>query len=356
MTGESVVSAVGSPPLFAFIGSALCLGVALFVVRRSGDDSPADRYSVLFVAMVTAAVVLLMGCLLTPVSDALEATGQERASVSLGRPTPWLWSLVVGIGMACLVLRRVGGTLVVGKIVREAERAPASLRDVFYDCCEDLRCHRPVLLRVSPDASGPFVTGLFAPVIVVPTELLDRSRSDQAHVLRHELAHFVRRDTVTQMATQVAGMLLWWNPLYWAVSREMNLLRELACDDAATFGRRDRMDYTRLLRYYAESASWNRALGFSQVRMATPGTLDRRLAVLERREPLATTLLVCLPKYASRLDVIAVCAIYAVILGASDLFVLSLDYEGTPVDETLVWSQSSNGDADSTTIDHPDRP
>lgn len=332
--GEGVFELIGSPPVFAFIGSAVALLSGLVAVRMSRSDSPADRYFVLMVATLTAGLILLLGFVTVPVARAIahadRALSPGTHSVilpELARPDAPLWLGAVALGMALVLWRRLGGTFVVGGVIYRSERAPASLRDVLYDCREDLGVDDQVELRVSDEVSGPFVTGVLDPVVVVPRGLLEQSRESQKHVLRHELAHLARRDTLTQLATQLAGTLLWWNPLYWAVSRELTLLRELACDDAATFGNVDRAAYSELLREYACRRRWSDSLGFSQIRMAAAATLDYRLDVLANAEPLSTTLLAFVPNYASRTDVVATCAVYAVIFGACDVFMFTLEYE-----------------------------
>ena len=46
----------------------------------------------------------------------------------------------------------------------------------------------------------------------------------------HELAHIKRRDHVVGWIELIAGLVWWWNPLFWSVRRALREQAELACD------------------------------------------------------------------------------------------------------------------------------
>lgn len=334
---DGLLSGIGSPPILAFAGSVVCLAVGLFVVRTSRSASPADRYFVLLLATLASGAVLALGFVSAPLASAMHeidlrsgVASHDLSPTAVPRPTAAVWLGAVGIGAGLLLWRRLGGTFVVDRMVREAEPAPGELRDVFYDACGDIYVRGGVDLVVSDRARGPFVTGVLRPTIVVPRSLLERDRAAQRDVLRHELAHVARRDTLSQLATQLAGTLMWWNPLFWLASRDLTLLRELACDDAATFGRTDRSSYASLLRDYARSHRWTDALGFGQIRMAAALTINDRLFLLADNGPLSASLSAYLPRYASRADVVATSAVYGLVFGASDMAIVMLGFQQPP--------------------------
>src|SRR5262249_52938010 len=49
-------------------------------------------------------------------------------------------------------------------------------------------------------------------------------------ILAHELAHLRRRDHWVSRLELAAGLLWWWNPLYWLVRARLDAEAELACD------------------------------------------------------------------------------------------------------------------------------
>ncbi|MEM9657918.1 MAG: M56 family metallopeptidase, partial [Planctomycetota bacterium] len=69
------------------------------------------------------------------------------------------------------------------------------------------------------------------PVVVLPKSLL-ASLTDQqiACVVRHELAHYARRDHWSNAVACLVGCLFWWNPIVWHARRELRLAQEACCD------------------------------------------------------------------------------------------------------------------------------
>ncbi|NVN10452.1 M56 family metallopeptidase [Nguyenibacter vanlangensis] len=82
---------------------------------------------------------------------------------------------------------------------------------------------------VSGDAVTPFVTGLFSPVIVLPTRQI-LSESDISLLLGHELAHVARRDLQFGLIALLADIVFWFHPgIRYAVCAYRDA-REMACD------------------------------------------------------------------------------------------------------------------------------
>ena len=115
-------------------------------------------------------------------------------------------------------------------------------------------------------------------------------------VLVHELAHVKRRDHLVGWIELAAGVIWWWNPLFWYVRSAMREQAELACDawviSALPDGRRA----------YAESLlalSGATVRGASLISMAavigiragSPRVLERRLVmIMQGRAPLRLSL------------------------------------------------------------------
>ena len=84
--------------------------------------------------------------------------------------------------------------------------------------------------RVSPLLLG----GLFHPRLVLPVSLVERLDDDQLrHVVAHELAHFVRRDHLTNLLAFLATAVFWWYPVAWLARREARSAAEACCDSIA---------------------------------------------------------------------------------------------------------------------------
>lgn len=82
--------------------------------------------------------------------------------------------------------------------------------------------------------TSPLAIGLFDPLILLPEGLASELQPDEmAHVLLHEYAHIRRADAWTILAQRLAEAMYFFHPAVWLIGRQMNLEREIACDDWA---------------------------------------------------------------------------------------------------------------------------
>jgi len=69
------------------------------------------------------------------------------------------------------------------------------------------------------------------PTIVLPTKLFQQlDDTEAALILAHELAHLRRRDHWVRAIEMVVSIAYWWNPLAWAIRRQIHQAEDLCCD------------------------------------------------------------------------------------------------------------------------------
>ena len=79
---------------------------------------------------------------------------------------------------------------------------------------------------------SPTLVGLERPRLYLPSNWSSWSPDELRGVVRHELAHFERRDIYVLILQAVATALFCTNPLIWLLNRKLMYLRELRCDEA----------------------------------------------------------------------------------------------------------------------------
>lgn len=90
----------------------------------------------------------------------------------------------------------------------------------------------PVRALVSPDIASPMAAGLFRPAILLPEHLLAELDDDELDQIRvHETAHLVRRDDIALLIERSIEALFALHPVVRWITRQIDLEREIACDD-----------------------------------------------------------------------------------------------------------------------------
>jgi beta-lactamase regulating signal transducer with metallopeptidase domain len=117
------------------------------------------------------------------------------------------------------------------RLTRNARAAPVHLQQVADALAATLGVKQVVPVRIVDHDRGPFTTGLFRPMIVLPIGATGWHPGRLRTVLLHELAHVRRHDCRTQALAQLACALYWFNPLIWIAARNLRRTREAACDD-----------------------------------------------------------------------------------------------------------------------------
>ena len=116
------------------------------------------------------------------------------------------------------------------------------------------------------------------PEVMSSREAIVRARG----VIAHELAHVRRGDHIVAWVELVAGLIWWWNPLFWFVRRRCRESAELACDAIALAAcPNGRRIYAELLLELSAGLCARRttapALGMSA---GTTSSFERRLSMI----------------------------------------------------------------------------
>jgi beta-lactamase regulating signal transducer with metallopeptidase domain len=156
-------------------------------------------------------------------------TGAIRLLYLQGRPI--LMAIWFGGAVAC-------AAVIATRIVRLERRLrgalPASerLQRLAVEIAAELDVSRAPELRCVESVDVPLLwcAGL-RPTVVLPARLLSL-RDDQrtALILAHEIAHLRRRDHWVRAVELLVSIVYWWNPLAWAIRRQIHEAEELCCD------------------------------------------------------------------------------------------------------------------------------
>jgi bla regulator protein BlaR1 len=175
-----------------------------------------------------AAVPLLLLCAsITPLlPQVVEAGAIKRYQVGIQQLTAaadninwlfWLWLIGVMLCSSFLLLSYISG------------------RAQFNRATPLSGNNTPAYCRQADNRSGPYITGLITPRIVLPHDFFTRfDATQQQLILQHELTHWRRGDLHLNYLALVLVSLFWFNPLVWLAYRQYRNAQELACDAVVT--------------------------------------------------------------------------------------------------------------------------
>lgn len=156
-----------------------------------------------------------------PVPPVAPNVDESAPLLSLSQILPWVWMAgALGVVLWNLVgwlrFRRWIKRWAVPEPSPEAAAWAAKLSPV------------PVRLLRCPGLSGPMMTGLFRPTVLLPDP--PPEGETLAFVLLHELTHFRRRDIWYKTLLLLSAAVHWFNPLVWLMLRAAEGDLERACD------------------------------------------------------------------------------------------------------------------------------
>lgn len=243
---------------------------------------------------------------LVEVAPAAAVPPAARARAPAGQTDP-LRSMLPRLPLLFLVVW-LAGTVIVGARVltgfmrlRAVTRTARPLRDLSlrvraHGIATDIGVRRPLLLLEGDAAAMPMTFGLLRPTLLLPSSAREWTRARQNAVLRHELEHVRRYDSLTQLIAELGCALYWFNPLMWYASLRLRIEREHACDDAVLASGSRPSEYAADLLDIARSLRSRRSLDVAAIAMAGPSHLRTRVASLlddgRRRDRASMKLLV----------------------------------------------------------------
>jgi bla regulator protein BlaR1 len=95
----------------------------------------------------------------------------------------------------------------------------------------DLALPNTLTVVSSNKLSGPILSGIFKPTLLIPEGFHNQfSVRQQQLMISHELVHFHRGDNVYNLFALLFVAVFWFNPLTWLAYRAFRRSQELACD------------------------------------------------------------------------------------------------------------------------------
>lgn len=160
------------------------------------------------------------------------AAGLALTSLPLSSLCLITLGLVSAGGMCWILARGIRRWIRFAKIVNNGNTNCDRLRKIAKQCATEMQIREtPQVALVDGMLSPGLWTRGKVPMVVFPRQLPPQLDDEQlAWIIRHELAHFRRRDRWIDAFTFLVTAIWWWNPIAWWARREIVTAQELCCD------------------------------------------------------------------------------------------------------------------------------
>ncbi len=113
-------------------------------------------------------------------------------------------------------------------IIENSKPAPQS---IYVDLKTKLKNNHNIKIRIATNETGPLVTGLFKPVIILPKSFMeDYNEAEREMAITHEIAHIQRGDLWITFGALLFRALQWPNPIVHFAWRYFRADQETSCD------------------------------------------------------------------------------------------------------------------------------
>ncbi len=270
--GQEIFSALGMTLVHSIWQGAVFAAFVMLILMFTGRNNSRMRYIVHFSALLLLLVSFITtftivfrnnqalyelqnAVLRLPEGNdllkALPVKGEGIFAVVMNFFEPFsTWFAIFWlIGFIITGIKMTGGAVASHLMFRRNLMQPDEyVTDLFYKIKQTLQITAPVKLRISVRTVSPMVTGILAPMVIIPTAAISGMSCDQLRaVLIHELAHIKRYDHIFILIQAVARLILFFHPLAWYLLREIDRERENCCDDYVIRNNSNTINYIKAL-------------------------------------------------------------------------------------------------------------
>ncbi|MDH4241749.1 MAG: right-handed parallel beta-helix repeat-containing protein, partial [Phycisphaerae bacterium] len=242
----------------------------------------------------------------------------------------FLFWLLGAIVFSVLLIQRI--FFVLG-LIAQSEAAKGRLLETLNQCRRQVGIGRNVGLKLSSHIQSPAVCGLFKPIILMPTALLEKLSNDKLRaVLIHELVHIKRYDLWINFVQTFLQIIYFYNPFVWLANSLVRRIREQAVDEAVLVAMgAEAKSYSNTLIDIAEMAFFRTSFGLRLIGVAeSKKSLHRRIRHMLSRP---------IPKSAK----IGALGVVTIIILAAILLPMAAAAKDDPKEQTKCILKLSNG-------------
>jgi bla regulator protein blaR1 len=217
-------------------GAAIA-AITTLAVRAVPPAAASKRHLIWWVALALTLLLPFFDLFGSPVAGHLQpapAQAVETAGFTLPMPPAWFIFVAIGVWAAIAVVhvcRLALGVRTLRRLVASSSPLDAEHVARLTRWQAARRSGRSAELRASNDIAGACAVGFGRPTIVVSTQLAAAINDEALEaIVLHEYAHLQRYDEWARVIQCVVLAVARWHPAVLWISRQIDVEREIACD------------------------------------------------------------------------------------------------------------------------------
>ena len=233
--------AIGGAVLhFLWQGTVIGL-IAALLIRGLHKSSAESRYAVALCSSVICVIVFLItiwglvykmpntsGGLIAPITI---IPSVKNYSGNMQQIVATIWAIGVGFLIARFALHWLWSQRLRTRMVANPDR---QWLEIFDELKTQMGIPKTIKMLKSGLVQTPMVVGWISPVVLVPAAAFAFLSPEQMRmILVHELTHIRRYDHWVNQFQALVEIILFFHPVVWWLSRQMQIEREYCCDDAS---------------------------------------------------------------------------------------------------------------------------
>ena len=139
-----------------------------------------------------------------------------------------LWLIIAGSVFICMTTSYILFSI---KLRNHTSINNISLNQILKYSKSKLNIDNNVDLIVTEYILTPSLIGIFKPIILLPSNMIDLNAKQIEYIFLHELSHYKRKDNLLNLILILIQSLHWFNPFIWYLLKKLREDIELATDE-----------------------------------------------------------------------------------------------------------------------------
>lgn len=141
---------------------------------------------------------------------------------------PYVWIIgVINIGFVFTISHLI----INNKIKKNSKKSSDNINNILIDCKKKINSKSNIEVVVSDIVQTPSLVGVLNPKILLPSSMVSLNNKELEYVFLHELAHYKRKDILSNYILMVLQSIHWFNPTIWYYFKKVREDMEFATDE-----------------------------------------------------------------------------------------------------------------------------